>query len=367
MTKEEEIKILREAYDNALFSVRTALATLIPELKESEDERIKRELCNDLLLYVPTPERYIAWLEKQSEQKPAAEVKPKFKVGDWITNGEYTWKVTGIGQLDYILQSQNGDTVDDNISYVNQHFHRWTIQYAKDGDVLYHKSTLTGTEYIVMSRGVNDCGNIDSYFRYNSEYGFGIDIPSVFSTKLDDITPATKAQRNLLFQKMHEAGYEWDAEKKKLRKIEQKPAWNGEDEAGFGNALWAIKQARSIAKDGNDMGNLWYAERWLKSIKDRVKPQPKQEWSEEDKKKQNAIIGILDFQANKAPDRCCATDGFLLDELIDWLKSLKPQKHWKPSEEHMKALHDLNLTGNISYAGQGQVLIELYNDLKKLK
>lgn len=54
----------------------------------------------------------------------------------------------------------------------------------------------------------------------------------------------------------------------------------------------------------------------------------------------------------------------------DFLNSLKgrvqPQKQWKPSAGQMKALHDLNLAGNISYAGQGQVLIELYNDLKKL-
>ena len=38
-----------------------------------------------------------------------------------------------------------------------------------------------------------------------------------------------------------------------------------------------------------------------------------------------------------------------------------------PSEKQMKALHDLNLTGNISYSGQGQELINLYNDLKKLR
>ena len=58
-------------------------------------------------------------------------------------------------------------------------------------------------------------------------------------------------------------------------------------------------------------------------------------------------------------------------ESINWLKSLKdrvhPQSQWKPSDEQMEALHDMNLTGNISYAGQGQTLIELYNDLKKLK
>lgn len=52
---------------------------------------------------------------------------------------------------------------------------------------------------------------------------------------------------------------------------EQKTAWSKEDEIGLGDALWAIKQARTIAKDENDMGNLWYAERWLKLLKERLK------------------------------------------------------------------------------------------------
>ena len=36
---------------------------------------------------------------------------------------------------------------------------------------------------------------------------------------VSDVIPATKEQRDLLFAKMKEAGYEWDAEKKELRKI----------------------------------------------------------------------------------------------------------------------------------------------------
>lgn len=51
---------------------------------------------------------------------------------------------------------------------------------------------------------------------------------------------------------------------------EQKPAWSVKDEAGLGDALWAIQQARTIAKDENDMGNLWYAEKWLNSLKKRL-------------------------------------------------------------------------------------------------
>ena len=53
--------------------------------------------------------------------------------------------------------------------------------------------------------------------------------------------------------------------------VEQNPAWSEEDEKGLGDTLWAIQQAMTIAKDDNDMGNLWYAENWLKSLKDRMK------------------------------------------------------------------------------------------------
>ena len=67
-------------------------------------------------------------------------------------------------------------------------------------------------------------------------------------------------------------------EKKELKMIEQKPAkWSVEDEIGLADTMWAVKQARTIAKDENDMGNLWYAEMWLKSLKDRYTWKPSDE------------------------------------------------------------------------------------------
>ena len=44
MEKKTALEILRELHDKALFSERTALETLIPELKESEDEKIRKAL-----------------------------------------------------------------------------------------------------------------------------------------------------------------------------------------------------------------------------------------------------------------------------------------------------------------------------------
>ena len=73
MTPEEAIKILRDVHDKALFSLRNALEILVPELKESEDERVRKELyavINDLILPDDQKARFNGWLEKQKEQKP---------------------------------------------------------------------------------------------------------------------------------------------------------------------------------------------------------------------------------------------------------------------------------------------------------
>lgn len=81
MKKEEAMKILKDFHDkSALFSVRTALDTIFPELAESEDERIRKEIISHLQheyvvkRYVSDVEydRWIAWLEKQGEQNLAS-------------------------------------------------------------------------------------------------------------------------------------------------------------------------------------------------------------------------------------------------------------------------------------------------------
>ena len=80
MEKKEAMEILKDFHDrSALFSVRTALETLIPELVKSEDERIKKDIiivlereatrCFKETGSMPQwYDRSIAWLEKQGEQ-----------------------------------------------------------------------------------------------------------------------------------------------------------------------------------------------------------------------------------------------------------------------------------------------------------
>lgn len=79
MDKQEAVKILKGIHDRAAFiSTREAIETLLPELKESEYERIRREII-DLVEYTRgrrigynghiSQDEMVAWLEKQGEQK----------------------------------------------------------------------------------------------------------------------------------------------------------------------------------------------------------------------------------------------------------------------------------------------------------
>ena len=57
--------------------------------------------------------------------------------------------------------------------------------------------------------------------------------------------------------------------------------WSEEDEAAFGDLMWCIEQARKSAKDENDMGDIWFAENWVKNRLKSIRPtsknyQPKQ-------------------------------------------------------------------------------------------
>ena len=91
---------------------------------------------------------------------------------------------------------------------------------------------------------------------------------------------------------------------------------------------------------------------WIKSLKDRVQPQSKQEWSEEDKTKINYLIALL--------QNCTMNNDSLRvmnEEIEDWLKSLHPS--WKPSDEQITQLK--------RYCPDNRPLTSLYEQLKKLK
>lgn len=173
----------------------------------------------------------IDWLEKQGEQKSIDMVEPKFHEGDWIiTDKNHIWYVdedcSTTGYL-YRLVAINGKVEVAEYEVVDEHARLWTIADAKDGDILF-QDLMCGKTFIY--NGINpDMAILYSFLISNDGEDvlpYHIGKPNTGIGFIEEnkniIHPATKKQRELLFAKMKEAGYEWDIEKKEVKKIEPK-------------------------------------------------------------------------------------------------------------------------------------------------
>ena len=218
---------------------------IFPELKESEDEKIRKDIISYLALYKDAIgedyESWIAWLEKQSEQKYI----PKYKMGDYVKNTNYK------------------------------------------GDPIYEIIYMDKECYICEYRGKERMG--DKYvmhFSFDNPYLRLVQKPSEWSEEDEKIhKKCICAMRASAWgfpeeEKFVEQVDDW---LKSLKgRIQSKPAsWSKEDEK-IANSIWDSIDKSILANYGVDEDKSF---EWLKSLKDRVLPQPKQEWNEEEEEK----------------------------------------------------------------------------------
>ena len=283
-------------------------------------------------------------------QNTADNVEQKFHEGEWVIfneNHNSVYQVERIDNYRYYLRHYLGGTL--SVHFDNELIRKWTIEDAKAGDVLAVEDMVFIYKRILSSYVVSYCS------LYHDNFDHFVYARTCHEDN-SNLRPATKEQRELLFQKMKEAGYEWDAENKKLKKIERKPAWNEEDESMYVRTLGVLGKCYI----GELPIEVEEELKWLKSIKDRVLPQPKQEWSEEDENIKESIITGLEMLKDGASDKSLIA---LYNKKIEWLKSIRPQSQWKPSEEQMEALYEETQKSNRI---KDDRIVSLYNDLKKL-
>ena len=227
---------------------------------------------------------------------------------------------------------------------VDTKYHLWTIKDAKDYDVLVanihhwdiggntenfpirvptifiYKEEKTDNKYIHarVSLFNNTTLNIYGNMYYIDEFG------------IKDIHPSTKEQRDLLFTKMKEEGYEWNTEKKEFRKIENSnyaDVLNGlskltdEDIDNLNKVQSWYRCERIIsAEEAQKLGN------WLKLFYDKLSSFQKMkekeikktsEWTKEDDELCQDALDAFEALAN---DLNPSEDW---GKLYDWLKSLK--------------------------------------------
>ena len=105
----------------------------------------------------------------------------------------------------------------------------------------------------------------------------------------------------------------------------------------------------------------YWSDESLDEILAWLEKQKPAEWSEEDEKMLKFSLQFLDYHKLADPTA---------QSCKDWLKSLRPQSHWKPSKEQMEALESaysiLKEHDTWDEDEHLPVLLSLVNDLKKL-
>jgi hypothetical protein len=283
-----------------------------PELKESE--KIRKTLIrfhkSTIDIDAIKGEDILAWLEKQGEQKPKGKsalavikeekvdnankveptdynsidlhfgkpidkAEPKFNIGDWI--------VDKLGLTQQVLDLRCGIytcTYNSFTTDCESNYHLWTIQDAKDGDILAGK--IDGDNYILIFKQVKD-GWVETYGHYyDSVDRFCVSSQLFCRDYQGSFTPATKEQCDLLLTKMGEAGYELDEGSKELKLLitnggdffesencEQNPAWDEEDEHTLQGVIDEIQANKNQAPD-YEFETYDRFLFWLKTLKQRI-------------------------------------------------------------------------------------------------
>lgn len=155
----------------------------------------------------------LTWLEKQGEQKPDDKVEPKFKAGDWIID-----KQGLVHQIENVVENVTNHTFGYDIvggGYFNDNsdVRLWTIKDAKDRDVLVASD---GSIFIYKCQRNN---SVVHYIAVTSCNDLAINENDYGWENKNACHPATKEQRDCLFQRIKEDGYEWNTDKKELIKL----------------------------------------------------------------------------------------------------------------------------------------------------
>ena len=351
---------------------RENLEYIFPELKESEEEKIRKEIISALkFAYVKGEyDKHIAWLEKQGEYsstvgkyfitpeeslgidsdtfnkivdeliynelKPADKVEPKFHEGDWLCANELNdyanlikiVKIVDVfGKKRYkISRDYDSDLDIAEFDFIEKHYHLWTIADAKDGDVLVSKHNqpfiyngIFDEEYVGAYCSIDYLGNIflEDIFSCNWSYKEGV-------------KPTTKEQRDHLFEKMEEAGYKWDVEKKELKKIEDEN-YDGED-YGIDSLFHAQRiLEKTLGKvDGYQTDDGILSHKCAITAVKKLYAQKPTEWSEEDERIRKALIDLI---KSKEEDGYMVINNFSTGSILVWLEK---QGKKSPFNEEIK-------------------------------
>lgn len=327
---------------------------VVLEPKESEDERTRKSL----LAYIKgeskrlDTKKWIAYLEKQKEQKPvkddtrakiisrATSEKQVVLLSESNGNAEIGWDTRSLEDAKKLLEY--------GITFINKQL---GAKWQKEQKPNYKYGCGLTDEQLMVT---------DFWKEYLKESIISGNKPT--KADIDFLLPIARKYFALAMKESCTICKDWsNGYQKGLEVAEQKPAeWSEEDE----NALKYLHELISFgftekffdAQTAADM-RAWLNDR-LKSLR----PQPKQEWSENDLER-----AIEDWLYD---NDCRGWDKYgniyvSLGDLVKLVNRFAAPPHWKPSEEQMEWLEQaVRLSAN--KLRTHDVILSLYNDLKKL-
>ena len=342
---------------------------------ESDDERIRKMLIARVRtaeeLNEELREWIIAYLEKQKDS-PMPEDTVVFQKG--VAEGRRLERED--------MEKKRGPIIE-------------TYQRSWYTEGYYDGKLKKEPRWIIKTQGI--C----TKYEENPKYGQSLE------EEQKPLLPEDKVKHSLYVEGF-EAGKEVGRQCEKVfgKQKEDKPVWSEEDERMLSRCIKSVESSKNFAETQTFKEAKDKEKDWLKSLPERFNLQLKQEWSDEDELMRTAVIQTLETLGGRG------TTGIQIDwlkslrpqlkqewskedilyynavmemvmyslylpsrpknEVIKWLKSLKNRGNfpkissnspsWKPSEEQMRAFHEL-LGGKVPRAPE---LYELYNDLEKL-
>lgn len=301
----EALNDMRAIYPNLKGDAKLAVEHAFPELRESEGEKVRQliysSIKNDMPIASPkNKELALSWLEKQKEPDKC----PEYCVRSHCMGCSiYEKQKEQIPYIDFVIKPHKGD---DNNPYDMQ------VSEAQE---------------------------------YAIKRGFGI--PFNDGEVYVDERHMTQTIGNIL---------RWADDHPK----EQKPAWSEEDKRKLNRIYEILGYAaddKAFLKSKRIIGDKEAIE--LQDFLKSLRPQPKQEWSEEDEIGFADAIRYIQDYGETSSDKYTQ---LRTKEIVAWLKSLRPQ--WRPSEEQMGAFSWMleNARGNIDF----DPLKDLYEQLKRM-
>lgn len=278
-------------------------ALIFPELKESDDEKIRKEIkafikSRGSQITQSKTDGWLAWLKKQGEH---AKFRDSIQVEDKVTRNQD-------GVLVNLSQLKRVAKPSDDIDTEKQ------VEQKQPKE-------LTNSEFVEKCKGLS---RLEQHI-----------LALVPTRPIDAIKVDARTIRYLVEQEQGE----------------QKPTeWSEEDEDMLKSILATCKMYAETVPSSPGSHLLEMQEGWLKSLR----PQKQQEWSKDDEIILEGIIGAV---SNKK----------LLNKYqLEWLSHLRPQKQWKPTERMLEALKWAKCEFHPDCPKTMEQLQYLYTELKTL-